>query len=101
MTAIVTGATGFIGRHLVDALAARGGGVSCLTRGKPTLDSRANVSYHHVDYSPAHLGLSGDELAGATTVYHLGGATRAVSATDFREANVSSTERLADRLIGI
>ena len=99
MTTIVTGATGFIGRHLVNALAAQGEEVRCLTRGRPTSDSRPNVSSHTVDYSRSDLGISEKALAGISHVFHLAGATRAISAADFRNANVAVTERFADRLI--
>src|SRR5437868_5870897 len=101
MTAIVTGATGFIGRHLVDALASTGEEVRCLTRGTATSDGRANVSFHQTDYVRSDLGISDDVFRGATFVYHLAGATRAVSAAAFRDANTAITERLADRLIAL
>lgn len=100
MTAIVTGATGFIGRHLVDALAPERE-VRCLTRQRPESDARASVSVHHVDYSRVDLGLSDDVLRGATEVYHLAGATEAASAAAFRSANVEVTERLLARLISL
>jgi nucleoside-diphosphate-sugar epimerase len=99
MKTIVTGATGFIGRHLVDALAARGGEVRCLARGQAPVDARANVFFHQVDFDRADLGISDAVLEGANAVYHLAGATRGISAAAFRKANVTVTERLADRLI--
>jgi nucleoside-diphosphate-sugar epimerase len=98
MTAIVTGATGFIGKHLVDALAERGDEVRCLTRGKAPPDARRNVVFHQARYDRGDLGLTDDVLAGARVVYHLAGATRAVSDKDFHAANVATTERLIDRL---
>src|SRR4051812_40126642 len=101
MTAIVTGATGFIGRHLVDALAAVGEEVRCLTRGPVPSDGRANVSLHQTDYARSDLGISDEVFRQASSVYHLAGATRAVSATAFRDANAVITERLADRLIAL
>src|SRR5215213_9601213 len=101
MTTIVTGATGFIGRHLVNALTAQGEDVRCLTRGHPTSDSRPSVSAHTVDYSRTDLGISDKVLAEVSHVFHLAGATRAISAADYRAANVSVTERLADRLIAL
>jgi nucleoside-diphosphate-sugar epimerase len=101
MTTIVTGATGFIGRHLVDALASEGTEVRCLTRGSLPDEGRPNVTFHKVDYRRADLGLGDDLLQGAGAVYHLAGATRAVSAAEFREANTSVTERLMDRLIAL
>jgi nucleoside-diphosphate-sugar epimerase len=101
MTAIVTGATGFIGQHLVDALATAGHEVRCLTRGRPAADPRPNVSHHHAEYGLADLGLSENVLRGATTIYHLAGATRAVSAAAFEAANVGTTERILDRLAAL
>src|SRR4051812_10766544 len=101
MTTIVTGATGFIGRHLVDSLAKGGGEVRCLTRGREPEDSRANISFHRADYARDDLGLPNEVLRGATAVYHLAGATRAVSAAEFRQANTTATERLADRFIAL
>jgi nucleoside-diphosphate-sugar epimerase len=101
MTTIVTGATGFIGRNLVDALAASGGEVRCLTRGRVVKDRRPNVSFHRADYGLADLGLTEGVLKGATTIYHLAGATRAVSSAAFRDANTATTETLADRLVAL
>lgn len=101
MTAIVTGATGFIGKHLVDALAATGAEVRCLTRGRPVTDARANVSMHQVDYDRADLGLTDDVLRGADVVYHLAGATRAISASAFNAYNVDVTRRLLDRVAAL
>lgn len=101
MTAIVTGATGFIGTHLVNALAAAGEDVHCLTRGQPRADGRPNVSFYHADFARADLGLGTDIFANAGTVFHLAGATRAVSPAAFREANVALTERLAERVASV
>ena len=101
MTAIVTGATGFIGQHLVDALAASGQEVRCLTRGRAQTDARAHVSTHQVNYDRSDLGLSDDVLRGAQAVFHLAGATRAVSAAAFKAANVTTSERLLDRLVSL
>lgn len=101
MTTIVTGATGFIGRHLVNALANARVEVRCLTRGPVPDDERGNVTWYRANFGKSDLGLSDEVLRGATTVYHLAGATRAVSAVQFREANTAITERFADRVIGL
>lgn len=98
MTAIVTGATGFIGRHLVDLLAIDRE-VRCLTRGRPEADPRASVSFHHVDYSRSDLGLPNETLQGVAEVYHLAGATEAVSASAFHAANFNVTARLLTALV--
>lgn len=99
MKAIVTGATGFIGRHLVDSLAVAGGEVHCLTRGALPKEGRPSVRYHQADFTRSDLGLADDVFRDASVIYHLAGATRAVSAGAFRAANVEATERLADRLV--
>jgi nucleoside-diphosphate-sugar epimerase len=101
MTAIVTGATGFIGKHLVDALAAGGADVRCLTRGVTPADPRPNVAFHQASYDRSDLGLPDTVFAGATTIYHLAGATRAVSSGDFTRANVRVTETLLDRVTSL
>jgi nucleoside-diphosphate-sugar epimerase len=101
MAVIVTGATGFIGRHLVDALASSGREVRCLTRGAPAADARPNVSFHQARYDRPDLGLADTVLTGANEVYHLAGATRGASADAFNAANVAATERLADRLVAL
>lgn len=99
MTSLVTGASGFIGRHLVDTLAASGEDIRCLSRGPAAPDARRNVTHFKADYSRPDLGLADDVLRDVRTVYHLAGATRAVSAREFNQANVTVTERLIDRLI--
>jgi nucleoside-diphosphate-sugar epimerase len=101
MTAIVTGGSGFIGRQLVDELVRLGVEVRCLTRGSAVADSRPGVSVHHVDYSRSDLSLADHVLRGADAVFHLAGATRAVSAAAYQSANVRVTERLGDRLIAL
>ncbi|HET9424525.1 MAG TPA: NAD-dependent epimerase/dehydratase family protein [Gemmatimonadaceae bacterium] len=98
MTAIVTGATGFIGKHLVDVLAAGGTDVRCLTRGRAGTDARPNVSFHQASYDRDDLGLPDSVLSGVREVYHLAGATRAVSSGQFTNANVTVTERVLDRV---
>lgn len=96
MRVLVTGATGFIGEHLVDALASAGHEVDCLTRGAPPADARARVVFHHADFEKADLGISGAAVGGVDVVFHLAGATRAVSPDAFTRANVATTERLLD-----
>lgn len=91
--ALVTGGTGFIGRHLVDALAARGWQVRvCARRPRPP-DLPDSVDYQSADL------LDSDSLepvcAGATHVYHLAGATSSRSSPEQMERiNVEGTERL-------
>lgn len=95
-TAFVTGATGFIGRHLVDRLVDRGCEVRCLVRpgSTPAATTRPGVglvtgtldddaSYRHA-------------LVGCDVVYHLGGLVAATRKADLLRVNGTGTKRLAD-----
>lgn len=86
MRAFVTGATGFIGRHLVRALVDRGQQVTCLVR---ATSNRAGLEALGVDF---HVGDVGDAQtllpAGeADVVYHLAALLRTPWAPDFHSAN--------------
>src|SRR5690349_4385628 len=93
---LVTGATGFVGGHLVDALLERGDDVVCLTR------STANLTWlnrHPVEQIRGDL--SDDRALRAAVekvdvVYHVAGLIRALSEADFMEANAVGTRRLAE-----
>jgi dihydroflavonol-4-reductase len=93
--ALVTGGTGFLGEHLVEALAARGDSVRVLARGtyEPELGA-ANIEVHRGDL------LDDDALAraldGCDRVYHLAGlVSRDPSATDaMMRVHVDGTARL-------
>jgi nucleoside-diphosphate-sugar epimerase len=98
MTAIVSGATGFIGTHLVDRLVESGQEVRCLVRRAPA-DPNARARYEPTDFSLASLGVDDSVFQNVDTIYHLAGATRAISESAFHEANVSVTERVLDRAI--
>jgi nucleoside-diphosphate-sugar epimerase len=87
---LVTGATGFIGGHLAEELLRRGMAVRCLTRsGKPLPDGAERA---------AGDVLSGEgldrALDGVDVVYHLAGATKALSESDYVQGNVRTTEVL-------
>ncbi len=95
MIAVVTGSSGFIGSHLVDALLARGATVRALVRAASPLSSRrAEVEY-------ATLNLL-DDLAvracpiwnDATHVFHVGGVTKRRTLAQFREGNVIPTANI-------
>jgi nucleoside-diphosphate-sugar epimerase len=103
MIAVVTGASGFIGRNLVQRLLSRGAEVRCLVRpsggGAPKGAAAFPVRYDDQD-SLNHC----CAFDGADAVFHLGGATRATSVARFERANVAPTRMLlraiAERRVG-
>jgi dihydroflavonol-4-reductase len=93
---LVTGATGFIGTHLVARLAALGRSVRCLVRRKVALPDGVEAVYADL---AAGSGLD-DALRGVNTVIHLAGVTKALSAADYYKGNARATENLLRALQG-
>jgi nucleoside-diphosphate-sugar epimerase len=91
---LVTGATGFIGSHLVEQLCASGLPVRALVR---RVDRDWPCPTARCDLVTGR-GLE-DALNGVDTVIHLAGATKALAPEDFRLANVRAAANLA-RAVG-
>ena len=98
MIAVVTGASGFIGRNLVGRLVSDGHEVRCLTRRKGGAVA-TGVSVTPVDFDNAKSLQSSGALDGADVVFHLGAATRARSEAAFEAANVRPTGNLIEALL--
>ncbi len=100
MKALVTGASGFIGRRLVSTLAHRGHDVVCLVR--RTSDTRP------LERKPVRLAVGDlgdpDSLAAALVdrdhVFHLAGVVQAARDADFEAANVEGTRHLVEACLG-
>lgn len=94
--AFVTGATGFIGGHLVEELVSRGIQVTCLVRAGSKTD-RLNhplVRLQEGDlYDRQRLQQVAEDV---DVVFHLGGLTHAQSSDDLFEVNGKAVGRLAD-----
>jgi len=102
MCAVVTGASGFIGRHLVRALLAAGAEVRVLRRPQSIarIDGAAmsDVRAWQVDLADARAVSESAIWTGATHVFHLAGLTRAARASEFIHANVTPTANIAAAL---
>jgi dihydroflavonol-4-reductase len=97
-TVLVTGATGFIGSHLVERLVSEGAVVRCLVRSS---SPRGGASRHlPAQGAKPVLGdlVSGDgldlALDGVDLVFHLAGVTKALHTADYYSGNVTATENL-------
>lgn len=92
----VTGATGFIGRHVVKALSEEGYTVRALARRLPAADQAEDDSVSWV------LGALNDDAAlkslvkGTSAVVHCAGAIRAANRDGFLAVNAEATRRLAE-----
>ncbi|MEO8373516.1 MAG: NAD-dependent epimerase/dehydratase family protein [Candidatus Solibacter sp.] len=96
---LVTGGTGFIGRHLLAHLAANGEQVRALVRRtKAPRALPAGVEVIHGDLATG-AGLN-DALRGAETVIHLAGVTKALHTGDYYTGNVRATEQLTHAMAG-
>lgn len=93
MMVLVTGATGFIGSHLAERLAALGARVRCLVR----RTSRTDRLPRAAELAFGELA-TGDGLAravqGMALVFHVAGVTKALSEETYHTGNVSATQNL-------
>lgn len=94
MKALVTGATGFIGSHLVTELARNGYRVTCLVRKTSNLKwleaADADMLYGDCEDEASLKGMA-DDFA---YVFHLAGLTKARTDKEFFSANVLGTKNI-------
>jgi len=97
---LVTGASGFIGTHLVAALAARGDEVTCLVRPTSHVDSLrdagARLSFGDVTDRSSLTAA----VAGQSVVYHVAGCTQALGPRLFYRVNQRGVANVAQVCAG-
>lgn len=91
---LVTGATGFVGSHLLDALRAEDRPVRVLVR--PTSDARQcrALGAEVIVADPMDPAAIGGAMQNVSVVFHLAAATRARSETEYERANIGLTRAL-------
>jgi nucleoside-diphosphate-sugar epimerase len=93
---LVTGATGFVGHHLVHALLEKGDRVGCLVR--PTSDTsrlpteQVSLAIGDITDPPSLQ----SALAGVGVIYHLAGALTAKSRAAFHSVNEAGVQNLVE-----
>ena len=92
--ALVTGATGFIGSHLVDALLARGWRVRCVVRSRERARSLAALPVELVDGDLLDEDRLAEAMAGADYVFHVAGLTKGTDEGAFQRINTEGTARV-------
>jgi nucleoside-diphosphate-sugar epimerase len=91
MRAIVTGGTGFIGSHLIEALVARGDDVVCVRRPGGGRGWLADLPVGYADVGVNDAGRLAPLLEGADVVFHLAGRNHARSADQLYSLNTDGT----------
>ncbi len=92
---LVTGASGFIGRHLVRALVEAGNTVTCLVRRESAVESLQTFDVRLCVGDVTDADSLTSAVAGQDVVYHLAGRTRALSANQFFAVNEEGTRAVA------
>lgn len=89
---IVTGATGFIGRHVARHLASRGDDVHAVVRPESTQTAPTGVATVWAPLEPSALAAA---FRGADVVVHLAGVTNAVRLRTYTDVNVEGARAVA------
>lgn len=98
---LVTGASGFIGLHLVRQLLNRGHRVSCLVRSTSDISElRAAGCQLITGDLTAREVASVLEISRPQTVFHLAGCVRAKQLAEFAKVNIGGTEAVASACAG-
>ena len=92
--ALVTGASGFVGSHIVDELLRRGARVRCLLRGTSSRRWLEGKDVEYVDGDVCHREKLDAAVHGVDWIVHAAGLTHAPSASEYHRVNVLGTEQI-------
>jgi dihydroflavonol-4-reductase len=94
--AFVTGGTGFVGAHLVQALRARGDEVTCLVRDPAKAHARGWSDVRLIPGDLDDAAALGRGCADAEVIYHVAGRISARDLSDFMRANRDGTANVLE-----
>jgi nucleoside-diphosphate-sugar epimerase len=95
---LITGATGFVGSHFVEALARHGVKARALVRSTSDVAGLARYGVDRVTGDLDDAAALRRAVAGVGTVVHMAGATRALRRSIFHDVNASGTLRLVEAI---
>ena len=99
MKALITGATGFIGSHLVEKLLKRGDEVSCLVRKTSNLKWLEGLDIKLINGDCSDKTSLSNCVAGYDYVFHLAGLTKTRCKEDFYSVNTKGTENIIKTVV--
>lgn len=95
MEVLVTGASGFVGRHAAEALRTAGHAVRCLVRKQGDADRLEGEGFPVVRGDLSETSRLAEAVRGCGAVVHVAGMIAARSFAEMRETNEAGTARLA------
>lgn len=99
MRAFVTGATGFIGSHLVESLLKEGFDVTCLARNSSSLRYIEGLNVRLVEGDCCKADSLCEAVSSSDYIFHIAGLTKARIKADFHNVNVLGTETLLNAVL--
>ncbi|MBI5639916.1 MAG: NAD-dependent epimerase/dehydratase family protein [Nitrospirae bacterium] len=100
MKALVTGATGFIGSYLAEALIKRGYEVTCLVRGTSNPRWIEDLTIDYICCDLSDIESCAAQISDFDYVFHVAGITKAVTDEEFFAANAFCTRKLLQVVAG-
>lgn len=94
MKALVTGAAGFIGSHLAEALIKKGYEVTCIARETSDLRWIEHLDLEYIICDLADIESCAGKIRDFDYIFHLAGVTKALSEKDYFLANAVLTRKL-------
>jgi len=99
MKALVTGANGFVGSHLVEGLLRKGYQVRCLVRKTSNLKWLSGLNVEYVYGNIAEKDSLKGAVQGVDVVFHCAGLTKARNREEYFKANAEGTRSLIEAIL--
>ncbi|AGC42990.1 hypothetical protein MYSTI_01658 [Myxococcus stipitatus DSM 14675] len=99
MRALITGAGGFLGVWLAQALAARGDTVTCLLRPGGDASGLSGIDHTRAEGDVTDPASLRPAVEGQDVVFHLAGVRRGATREDFMHVNAEGTRHLCDAMV--